>query len=283
MAEEQLINYTALPTLEDFHSSDAEARMIMGPIGSGKSVGCCIEVYARAIRQKPCLDGIRRSRWAIIRNTYGELKTTTIKTWQEWFPDRICPIVYDSPIRGMMKMILPDKTSMELEILFLALDKPKDAKRLLSLELTGIWFNEVREIPKSLVDAGLSRTGRYPSAMNCPNDKSWTGLIGDTNPPPLGSWYETLAEKTQPDNWEFFRQPGGLLPILDVQGRTVGYEANPAAENVHNHKQGHRYWMKNIGSADPAWIKDLSTYTTSYSSRPAFFAADFIASFTPPS
>ena len=43
------------------------------------------------------------------------------------------------------------------------MDRPEDVKKLLSLELTGIWINEAREIPKSIVDACTMRVGRYPS------------------------------------------------------------------------------------------------------------------------
>ena len=52
---------------------------------------------------------------------------------------------------------------VELEVIFLALDRPEDVKKLLSLELTGIWINEAREIPKSIIDACTMRVGRYPS------------------------------------------------------------------------------------------------------------------------
>ena len=45
------------------------------------------------------------------------------------------------------------KGDVELEVIFLALDRPEDVKKLLSLELTGVWVNEAREIPKSIIDA----------------------------------------------------------------------------------------------------------------------------------
>ena len=37
-------------------------RGIRGPVGSGKSVGCCVEVFRRALEQKPNEDGVRKSR-----------------------------------------------------------------------------------------------------------------------------------------------------------------------------------------------------------------------------
>lgn len=66
---------------------DSFFRGIRGPVGSGKSVGCCVEVFRRALEQKPNDDGVRKSRWAVIRNTNPQLRTTTIKTWLDWFPE----------------------------------------------------------------------------------------------------------------------------------------------------------------------------------------------------
>lgn len=91
--------YHAEPTLARFHASDAFFRGVRGPLGSGKSVGCCAEVMSRILRQKAFM-GLRRSRWAIIRNTYGELKTTTIKTWMDWY-GAVTKISYGHPIMGL--------------------------------------------------------------------------------------------------------------------------------------------------------------------------------------
>ena len=73
--------------LKEFLKNDTFFRGIRGPVGSGKSVACCIEIIKRAISQKPNPDGIRKTRWAVIRNTNPQLKTTTIKTWLDWFPE----------------------------------------------------------------------------------------------------------------------------------------------------------------------------------------------------
>ncbi len=51
---------------------------------------------------------------------------------------------------------------VDMEVLFRALDRPDDAKKVLSLELTGAWVNEAREVPKGIIDALGDRTGRYP-------------------------------------------------------------------------------------------------------------------------
>ena len=73
--------------LKSFMKDDTFFRGIRGPVGSGKSVGCCVEVFRRALAQEKNEQGIRKSRWAIIRNTNPQLRTTTIKTWLDWFPE----------------------------------------------------------------------------------------------------------------------------------------------------------------------------------------------------
>ena len=125
-----------------FHAHDGFVRGLMGPVGSGKSSSCCVEIVARALRQEPYYDGVRRSRWAVIRNTYPELKSTTIKTWETWFPSNVAPIKWDTPITSTMIIDdLGDGTSLELEVLFLAIDKASEKGKLRSLELTGGWSN----------------------------------------------------------------------------------------------------------------------------------------------
>ena len=247
------IVYKAEPTLSQFHQCDADVRGVMGPIGSGKSVACCIEILTRARRQAPNKDGIRKSRWAVIRNTYPELKSTTINTWKEWIPEEICPITYGSPIEGRLRTPLDDGTELDLHIYFLSLDKPKDVRKLLSLELTGVWVNEAREIAWSIVQAALSRTGRYPAKRDA--EITWTGMILDTNPPDDDHWWYRQAEEIKPHGWVFFRQPGALLPVLDPQGRILSYKANPAAENVQHQPLGYQYWMRLTQGTDPQWIR----------------------------
>ena len=141
------------PIAKAFMKDEAFVRGIRGPVGSGKSVTCCMEIMRRAVNQKPNEAGVRRSRWAVIRNTNPQLKTTTIKTWRDWFSDEIGKFVWSPPYTHLVNFSLGDKTSVELEVIFLALDKQEDVKKLLSLELTGVWINEAREIPKSIVDA----------------------------------------------------------------------------------------------------------------------------------
>lgn len=240
--------YYAEKTIAKFHNDDSFVRGVMGPVGSGKSVGCCMEILARSARQRPNTEGIRKSRWAIVRNTYGELKTTTIKTWQDWIGADVCPIVYDSPIRGLAIIPQSDGTVINLEVLFIALDRPEHVKKLLSLELTGGWINEAREVPKAILDGLTSRVGRYPNISD--GGASWSGVIMDTNPPDDSHWWYKFAEEETPLNWKFYQQPPAL-----IKHPTAGYIPNPKAENIDNHIKKYDYYLDMLAGKTEEWIK----------------------------
>ncbi len=110
---------------------------------------------------------------------------------------------FGSPISHRLKT-----KTLDIEVMFLALDRDEDVRKLLSLELTGAWINEAREIPKTILDALTGRVGRYPAARmgGC----TWSGIMMDTNPPDDQSWWFEMAENKWPDGYQFFRQPGGL-------------------------------------------------------------------------
>ena len=256
--------YVPEPTAKRFHVDNSDVRGIMGPVGTGKTVICCMEAWSRMLEQKVGTDGItRRSRWAFIRNTYPELISTTMKTWQDWIPDQICHINMSPPITGKMKFGLGDGTRVEAELIFMAIDRPEDVRKLKSLELTGAFLNEASELDEQVVEMALQRTGRYPAKID--GGTSWSGVIMDTNPPSDDHWWHTRAEHKKPINHRFFRQPPAVLPVYG-EGNNTGipdnYVANegqidgiPPAENVKWQDLGYNYWLRQAHGADPEWIK----------------------------
>ena len=256
------IQYVAEPTLAKFHSSNAFVRGIMGPIGSGKSVGCINEMFRISLAQKPWTDGIARTRWAVIRNTYPELKSTTIKSFQDWF-GAIAKFKFDSPIEATITL-----PGIYIEFYFLAMDKEKDIKKLLSLELTGIFINEAKEIPKAVMDMGTGRVGRYPSKRLGGPTRSC--VIMDTNPPDNDHWWYKLFEEEQPEGYRLFKQPSALLRVQTNDG--VVYIPNPQCENERNQPLGFTYWTRQVPGKREEWINSyiMGRYGSSYDGRPCF-------------
>ncbi len=224
------------PTLYDFFVSNKFVRFVLGPFGSGKTVVSCLEPWRRANQQEPNLqDGIRYSRWGIVRNNMPQLRATTIKTWEGIYKpgDRTSEMRTSAPVQHHIKIpakkweaggSLKDNlanggsSGLHMEVEFFGLDTPQDIRRLLSYEPTGIFLNECREIPKAIVDAVIGRLGRYPSMEFQGCVATWAGMWGDTNPPDEEHWMCELDHGDTPPNWEFFHQPPGVLEAKRMAG-----------------------------------------------------------------
>ena len=260
-ARVEVRDYQAEPTARIFHRDNSDVRGLMGPVGTGKTVVCCMEAWSRILEQPVGRDRVRRSRWAFIRNTYPELLSTTMKTWQDWIPDELCHITMSAPITGRLNFWLPDRTRVVAEIIFIAIDRPEDVRKLKSLELTGAFLNEASELDEEVKNMALQRTGRYPAKID--GGCGWTGIIMDTNPPPDDHWWHELAEVKKPINHSFYRQPPAILPVhskdpadppsyVPNQGQIKGI---PPAENVRWQTLGYEYWLRQSHGADPEWVK----------------------------
>lgn len=207
------LEYTASTTVGLFMGADDRHRLIVGPVGSGKSSACCIEIVRRCIEAPKWKDGVRRSRWAVIRNTYPELRDTTIKTWKYWVPAPQFGTWRESSHDFLMRFETDEGDKIEAEVWFRALDRPDDVAKLLSLELTGCYFNEAKEIPESIYNLMDTRISRYPPKKEV--SRAWTGIISDTNPPDTDHFLYTRYEEDRPEGYKVWKQPGGLHKLAE--------------------------------------------------------------------
>lgn len=196
------ISFVAPPTVARFMRSEARMRVIAGPVGSGKTTGCIFELLRRAIQQAKAPDGIRYTRFAVVRQTLKQLKDTVLKDILDLFPGISTYRVSESTIHIQFG-------DVKSEWLMIPLEDVQDQKRLLSSQLTGAWMSECIDIDYDLVPALQGRCGRYPS--NSQGGCSWYGVIADTNMPTEGSPWQ-VAMELEPEGWKVFIQPGGLEP-----------------------------------------------------------------------
>lgn len=236
------LDYTSPGRVADeFLLSEALVKGLRGPFHSGKSSCCVMFVMFVANRQVVQRDKRRHARVAVIRNTYAELKTTTIKTWHEWIPQTLGKWTWAPPPTHHIR---DDK--LDLEVIFVSLDREADVRKLLGMDLTAAWINEAREVPKAILDGLTARVGRFPPVRE-------GGCIGgqiamDTNSPNMGHWWQILAEQDASTEkgaeliestrkaedelrskgllkpgqrlFEFFSQPSGLSPDAENRANT---------------------------------------------------------------
>ena len=225
------IVYNAPPTVGKFMASQAFFRIIMGPVGSGKTTGLIFEILKKAIEQAPGPDGIRRTRFAIVRTTLSQLKMTVLLDVLSWLRQVAAYKVSES-------LITVQFNDVYSEWYLIPLEEEEDQKRLLSMQLTGAWLSEAIEISVDLVPAIAGRCGRFPSAAD--GGPTWFGMVADTNAPVIGSdWHKLLEDEPQPD-WALFRQPSGL----DIN-----------AENLANLPGGRGYYERLAKTSNVDWVR----------------------------
>jgi hypothetical protein len=231
MADNIVTFKPAGPVARAWMQCDSFVKLLVGPLGSGKTSVAVVEILRRAQMQEPGPDGVRRVRVAIIRNTFAELKSTTLKSWQIW-----CPPQYGKLTLGGSPIVHHIQAAdLDLEVLFIPLDSPDDVRKLLSLELTFAWIDECREIHKETLDALTGRVGRYPSRLQ--GGCTWSGIFLTSNPSDTESWLYKLA-MNPPEGYAVFRQPSGR---------------SAAAENLENLPKD--YYQRNIAGKDDEWVK----------------------------
>jgi hypothetical protein len=199
------------------------ARFVVGPLGSGKSMCCIMELLRRARMQTPDGEGIRRTRGVCVRNTMAQLRLTVLDDIRLYLKDMVTYFVTDSTVQ--IRAPMDDGTVIHSDWILIPLDTRADIQRLLSMQLTFAWINEFREVPIDVVSATIGRLGRFPpKSMGGP---TWFGLIADSNPCDVDSpYYERLVLAPEA-NWKLFHQPSGLAADAEnVENLPPGYYDN---------------------------------------------------------
>ena len=242
------IDYTAPPTCARFMKSESFGRLIGGPVGSGKTTACLFELFRRALEQHPAPDGIRYTRFAIVRQTLKQLKDTVLKDILDWLKHVASYKVSDNTIYIQFG-------DVKSEWVLIPLDNPEDQARLLSMQLTGAWMSECIEMDVALISPLAGRCGRYPGASlgGC----TWMGIIADTNMPAEGSPWHNFMELNTPADWQIFIQPGGMdddAENLEWLTQTPETLKLPPHDD-RRRQQGRKYYERFIRSNSADWCK----------------------------
>lgn len=222
------LQYTPPPTVKEYikHYKPGELFLdwIVGPVGSGKTTGMFFKLcYMAQLQAKSPIDGIRRSRCVIVRNTAPQLADTTIKSFNYWFKDGVA-----GKWKATTKDFILKFGDVECEVLFRPLDSPDDVDRVLSLEVTFAIIDEFVQIPREIVEALSARCGRFPPEIDG-GATNW-GMWGASNPGMESDWWYPMLEDHEllppgqsiPENWTYFTQPSGFSPDAENLGNLPG-------------------------------------------------------------
>jgi hypothetical protein len=212
-------------------------QLVIGPYGSGKSSMCINKIVRQACLMPKWDKGERRLKCLIIRNTSGELYSTTLQTWLMWFGELGEIRKRQKPLLTYEHRFNDGNGFVNLELVFIALDRDEDIRKLKSIEATMAYINEISEVPQAVLHHVIGRVNhRFPSPSFC-SEPYWSGVIADTNPPDLDHWIAKDFEVNPTPNYKIFHQPSGLL--LNAKGEFLrddqgNYLQNPECDNYQN-------------------------------------------------
>jgi hypothetical protein len=175
------IEYNPLPTQSLFHKSPAKYRCLFGGLGSGKTRAGAQESVLLLLENPGIL-------FLIARQTYPELRDTTMRTFFECLPQELIGTFSKSENHLVLKN--------GSEVLFRSLDDPMKLK---SLELGGWWIDEASEVAEEIF---LTLQGRLRQKMQGVNHLC--GFL-TTNPPNMGHWIEKYFVNIGPPMYCLFK------------------------------------------------------------------------------
>lgn len=237
-----MISYEASPTGARFLTSEKFIKLIMGPVGGGKSTVALIDLLNRAFTQTP-YNNVRRTKFIILRNTMAQLKSTVKPLIDQWMVAMPASPMGEWRLTDntfAVKARLPDGTTVHSEFILMAADTPDDVRRLLSVECSAAWVEEAREVDPEVFAGLQGRVARFPNRAS--GGVTYPGVICSTNPPPLGGFWHGLITKP-PSNTDVFIQPSALLSDGSL---------NPEAENTQHLDPD--YYDNLIAANTAAWI-----------------------------
>jgi hypothetical protein len=238
------------------HESDAFFKGMVGPFASGKSTAMAMDMLYSSLAQPPGPDGVRHTRWGVIRASYPNLLAAR-KTLLEVMPEGSGTITEaGAPFKGLFKFALNSGDRVQIEIEMWSSQTSEDARKFRSSNWTGCWINEASEVSIGVVLEAMARVGRFPvmAAGGC----RWGGVMMDFNHPEDGHWIRAFfakdsMEMRSPDTGEIrrypvdcFRQPPAAFRI--ERDGEVHYEVNPQAENLENLDGGTDFYGRQIAA-----------------------------------
>lgn len=240
------------PIADAFYWSDADIVGIRGPVGSGKTTAHLRSRFRRAIMMpRSTIDGVRRYKVVIARETYRQLWSTTIPSWWEvmpkamgkWAGGRGDPVTHTltfedehGPIEFTAEFMAFGSSITEIEA------------NIRGVQTTDLALEEADTVAIAVATKGIGRIDRYPQKKHFagypPEFQSYGQLSCSYNSPDEDNWTVRVIEGASDDleakavrqslsdegvEIQFYRQPG-----FDEQG----------CENLHN--LGPKYYPRQI-------------------------------------
>lgn len=222
-------NYTPPgPVAEAFILSPILTKVIMGPLGGGKTTACAFaRIFAASTapvaRHPDDKKFTRMCRWIVLRDTFRSVEKTVLESWKQWFPKGFPGSSWaggnDRPVTHTLRFTGAGGVRIEAITEFAGLGEMDVESLMKGREYSGAWLNELDTHAAGALDDMEQRVGRYPRAdlLVEPDTKRSRTVIADMNAPTIDNWtYDALVTNIAktPDR-HLFRQPSGRSPTAE--------------------------------------------------------------------
>jgi len=183
------------PIAERLYWSDDDIVGIQGPVGSGKTTTVLKSRLRRAVMMpRSVIDGKRRYKLLVIRETYRQLWSTTIPSYLEAYPKGLGTWSggRGDPVTHVIEFD-DGLGPIEFRVEFMAFGDDVIAA-MRGVQATDIWLNEADTVPVDVLTVGIGRIDRWPGAAH---------FVG--YPPELQGYGQIICDFNAPDeeNWTF--------------------------------------------------------------------------------
>lgn len=212
----------------------ARVRVVVGPIGGGKSTGILGGTLINAMQQPRQANGVIAYRLMVLRDTYRALWSQFMPFWHEWFPENAPWLSYNGSNGNPVDMTARFTTPLgplDYTVAMRAIGELRDEEAIDAFfrgtPYTDLLMEEGDLQPFASYDKGFTRLGRFPATVAGDPDSGATTptLWFGGNQFLIGSWpYRLKMEGQWTRDRELFEQPSAL---------------SPEAENLHNLRAGY--------------------------------------------
>lgn len=235
------------PISDRFLMSRAFLKIIIGPVGSAKTMTALRALRRVGTRQKGTLDRngvyIRKARVGVIRETYPNIEKNTLPSWFDIHPETEGKFTWKAPYTHKLTLILAEdpKTKKptdvcEFEIEFRAIGDRSVEEACRGWQVVAVMVDEADLQPRDLLSFLSGRVGRGGIDSGLMVDPQ---IILSLNAPYMDNWvYELAIERNIGDAFnDKLLEALGDRELMEVFIQPGGRE--PDAENLHNLQPGY--------------------------------------------
>lgn len=242
------------PIAEACYWCDDDVTGIQGPVGSGKTTTVLRSRLRRAVGMpRSVIDGLRRYKLMVVRQTYRQLWSTTIPSYLETFPRDLGEWSGGRGDPVTHKIAFEDPYGrIEFVVEFMAFGDDI-VQSMRGVQTTDIWLNEADTVPVDVMTIGIGRIDRWPARGHFegypPEHRSYGQIICDFNAPDEDNWtfgvFHDEAERERISGLLSADLPEGARPIRVQFFNQPGY-GEPGCENLQNLAPG--YYQRQIAA-----------------------------------